>query len=131
MVREPLANLRKVRQGAHAFDRLIGDSVERAAALRTELETDGIAVPLGYHAAYAGPLVSGGTRPIDALFLGVYVGRAGRRQRLVGSITRQLKRRQIDVQVVTGKMFGVPRRRTLEQARLVLDIHRIPGNFNA
>ena len=46
MVREPLANLKKVRQDAHAFDRLVGDSVERAAALQTELKTDGIAVPI-------------------------------------------------------------------------------------
>jgi hypothetical protein len=130
MVREPLANLKKVRHGAYAFDRLVGDSVERATALKSELETDGIAVPLGYHAAYAGPLRTGGVRPIDVLFLGFYVGRVGRRQRLVGSITRQLKRQQIDVKVVTGKMFGAPRRRTLEEARLVLDIHRIPGNFN-
>ena len=63
MVREPIANLKKVRQAARAFDRLVGDSGERAAALRKELHVDGIAVPLGYHEAYAGPLRAGGTGP--------------------------------------------------------------------
>jgi hypothetical protein len=128
IVREPLANLRLLEKFADRFDRIVIDSADRAeGAIRAGLSVD--VVQYGYHEAYAGALVSGGERPIQALVLGHLVGRYGRRQRLMTLVDRQLRERGITLEPFPSGTYGAKRNERLRQTRVVVDIHRMPGNF--
>jgi len=127
IVREPLANLRLLEKAAPAFDRIVIDSRDRAdGALRAGLDV--AVVPYGYHASFAGPLTSAGDRPIGAVLLAHLVGQYGRRQRVVESLERRFDERHIGLIKVTSGMYGPERGALLRQARVVVDVHRIPGN---
>jgi hypothetical protein len=128
IVREPLANLRLLEKYADRFDRIVIDSADRAeGAIRAGLPVD--VVPYGYHEAYAGALVAGGERPVQALVLAHLVGRHGRRQRWMTLVERQLGERGIALEPYPTGTYGVKRTERLRQTRVVVDIHRMPGNF--
>lgn len=129
IVRESLRNSDVLRRNASAFDRLVMDSRERAAAA-AEIGIRANVVPLGYHEAYAGALrPPDKPRDIDALFVGG-VAQLSRRRRLVRVVTEDLHVRGTVSTVVSGALFGLDRRRTLQRTRIVFNIHRIPGNFD-
>lgn len=128
IVREPLANLVWLRRTAHAFDRIVMDSHGRArSASAAGLAVD--VVPLGYHAAYAGALSADTVRDVDVLFFGRYISRFSRRQELLERLRSELQQRDTILEVVTGNLYGLDRRRALSAARIVVDFHRIPGNI--
>ena len=85
-------------------------------------------ISYGYHESYAGPLRSGGERPIQALLLAHLVGRHGRRQRLLATFSEQLRQRGIELVARTGWTSGAERSELLSKTRVVVDIHRVPGN---
>lgn len=127
IVREPLANLRLLQRALTAFDRIVVDSHDRAeGALRAGLPVR--VVPYGYHESYAGPIRNAGDRRQDVLLLGHMVGRHGRRQRLVDLVERQLAERGIALSRLTRGTYGLRRGDILARSRVVVDIHRLPGN---
>jgi hypothetical protein len=127
MVREPVANLALLRRAVPAFDRIVIDAFDRAeGAIAAGITVE--VVPYGYHESYAGPLTSGGERPIDALLLGHLVGNHGRRQRLLGNLSRQLADRGIELRSTTAGSYGMARYEQLKRTKVVIDIHRLPGN---
>jgi len=128
IVREPLANLRLLEKWSGAFDRIVIDSRDRAeGAIRAGLDVT--VVPYGYHESYAGPFdATSEDRPIGALLLAHLVGRYGRRQRLVAELERSFDARQIALTKVTRGTYGAERGALLRQARVVIDVHRVPGN---
>lgn len=129
IVRETVANVGRLKHATPAYDRMVTDARDRltvAAEYGLRLEH----IPLGYHQSYAGPLVSGGERDIAAFFLGYLVGRVGRRQRLLKELRADLWRRGVELSSPTGDLYGPDRQRTLATSRVVVDLHRIPGNFN-
>lgn len=129
IVREPLANLVQLRGAVPAFDRIVMDSHGRAAsARRAGLQVD--VVPLGYDSAYAGPLRADAAREVDVLFFGRYLRRFSRRQAAVEKLLSELERRNTTMTVVTDDLFGTERRRVLEKVRVVVDLHRMPGNVS-
>jgi len=128
IVREPLANLKLLEKAAPAFDRIVIDSRDRAEGAISAGLTVAV-VPYGYHEVIAGPLEPAGfERPIDALLLAHLVGRYGRRQRVVEELERSFDARQIPLMKVTSGTYGAERGALLRQARVVIDVHRIPGN---
>lgn len=127
MVREPLANLRVLRQTSRAFDRIVIDAHDRAeGAIRAGLAVE--VVPYGYHPSFAGPFVAGGERTIDVVLLGHLVGRHGRRQRLLAEVERDLASRGVNIRRITSGTYGRERAAILAQARILIDLHRVPGN---
>lgn len=127
MVREPIANLRLLKRVERAFDRIVLDATDRAeGALGGGLPV--AVVPFGYHTAFAGPLDATDERPIDILLLARFIGRYGRRQRIVGELERHLEDRGLRLVKVTHGSYGARRRDLLRRARVVVDIHRMPGN---
>jgi hypothetical protein len=128
IVREPLANLKLLQKSAPAFDRIVIDSRDRAeGAIGAGLKV--AVVPYGYHESYAGPLdKTGSARPIGALLLAHLVGRYGRRQRVVEQLERNFDARQIPLTKVISGTYGAERGALLRQARVVIDVHRVPGN---
>jgi hypothetical protein len=62
------------------------------------------------------------------LLLAHLVGRYGRRQRVVEELERDFNARRVPLTKVTGHAYGVERGALLRQARVVVDVHRIPGN---
>lgn len=128
VAREPLNNLATLRRTAHAFDRIVMDSHGRAkSASEAGLQVD--VVPLGYHAAYAGPLVAGGARDVDVLFFGRFINHFSRRRPALEQLRTELQQRKATLFVVTGDLYGLERRRALSATRIVADLHRIPGNL--
>jgi hypothetical protein len=128
IVREPLDNLRLLKTGAPKFDRIVIDAHDRAAgAIAAGLAVD--VIPYGYHESYAGPINGNGDRPIDAVLLGHFVGRHGRRQRLVETVERGLAARGIGLTRLLRGTYGKERADVLARTRVVLDIHRLPGNW--
>ena len=125
-VREPANNLAWLRRHAAAVDRIVVDTNARAegalnAGIRVEV------VPFGYHPAYAGPLANPqAPRDIEVLSM-ANVDRKARRHRLLGDIGPDLRRSNIDLVQLPDHTYGDPRRRVLERARVVLDVHRLPG----
>lgn len=127
IVREPQANLRELRRHAGAFDRVVIDSRDRAAgAIAAGLTVE--VVPYGYHEVYAGALRQGGERPIKAIWMAHLVGRIGRRQRLMADVKAELAKMQIDLARFPTGTYGSVRNGILGQSRIVIDIHRLPGN---
>ena len=110
---------------AHA--RIVIDTAERAqAALAVGIALD--VVPFGYHPAYAGPLADpAAERDIEVLTL-ANIDPVARRYRLIKGITADLAQSNVELVQVPGHTYGEGRRRILERARVVLDVHRLPGS---
>ena len=126
-VREPANNLAWLRRHAPAVDRVVIDTAERAqAALAAGIALD--VVPFGYHPAYAGPLADpAAERDIEVLTL-ANIDPVARRYRLIKGITADLAQSNVELVQVPGHTYGEGRRRILERARVVLDVHRLPGS---
>lgn len=125
IVREPIANLAQLRRARSAFDRIVVDSHDRAeGALRAGLPVD--VVPYGYHERFAGPLRTGGERPIDVLLLAHLVGL--RRRRLLATVGARLAEHGIALERITAGIYGEQRTEMLRRTRIVIDLHRLPGN---
>ncbi len=120
------ANLGELSMAASAGARLVVTSRDRAAALATE-SIDAAVVPFGYHERHAGPLTAAGSGPRDLrmLMLGSRASHT-RRARRVDELVRSEAGR--DLTIVEG-VWGSERAALLRRARVVVDIHRIPGNF--
>jgi hypothetical protein len=127
MAREPIANLRALRRWAVAFDRIVIDSHDRAeAALASGLAVD--VVPFGYHAAFAGQLRTPAEKSVPIISLAHSVGKVGRRQRLLSMIEANLAQAGIPLARISADTYGDRRNALLDPARIVVDVHRLPGN---
>ena len=126
-VREPMTNLAWLRRHRAAIDRIVIDTAARAAgALDAGIDFD--IVPLGYHASYAGPLANPAAgRDIDVLTL-ANISPLARRHRLVAAISADLAGSNIDLVTVPDHTYGADRRRVLERAKVVIDVHRLPDS---
>jgi hypothetical protein len=126
-VREPLNNLAWLRRHAGALDRIVIDTQARAAGavgVGKAIEV----VPFGYHPAYAGPLAGlGAARDIDVLTM-ANVSPVARRHRLLAAIGSALGESGTDLVRMPQHTYGSDRRRVLERARVVLDVHRLPDS---
>jgi hypothetical protein len=81
-------------------------------------------VPFGYHVLHAGPLTRGGPREQPLTMIGS-PARHTRRARIVEGMARaagpELR--------ITHAAWGDDRSRLLRGTKVVLDVHRVPGNF--
>lgn len=126
IVREPMKNLRDLRRARSAFDRIVIDSEDRAEGARAAGIPVAV-VPYGYHERIGGPFHSLGERDTQVLVLAHMVG--GRRPRLLAGIETRLANHGIEVERVSAGIYGPERTRLMRRARVVLDIHRMPGNW--
>jgi hypothetical protein len=111
------------------FD-LVVTSADRAASLR-HAGIDAAVVPYGYHADLAGPPqpADGTGRDIDVLVLAHGVaGLPTRRVRVLAEVLHDLGP-TVRTKLMSAGAFGIERQRELGRARVVLNIHRVPGNF--
>src|SRR5436190_14174655 len=120
------ANLWELAMAATAGARIVITSRDRAATLAAE-GLEAAVVPFGYHERHAGPLTAAGAGPRDVrlLMLGSRAGHT-RRAREVAGLRRTEAGR--DLTVVEGA-WGDERAALLRRTRVVVDVHRIPGNF--
>jgi hypothetical protein len=126
--REGARNLRALLAWTRPGRRVVVTSRPRAAALSAR----GIraeAVPYGYQAGHAGPLVDPDSeRDIPVLFLGTLAGIQTRRSRLLEGLQVALAP-DVTVTVEPGPIGGEQRAALLRRARIVVDVQRVPGNF--
>ena len=120
------ANLGELSMAASAGARLVVTSRDRAATLAAE-SIDAAVVPFGYHERHAGPLTPAADWPRDLrlLMLGSRAGHTRRARRVDGLLRSEAGR---DLTIVEG-VWGSERAALLRRTRVVVDIHRIPGNF--
>lgn len=120
------ANLRELTDAVAAGASLVVTSRDRAATVAA-LGIDVTAVPFGYHERHAGPLtpVLGHERDVPLLLLGTR-GTHTRRAREVSDLARTSA--MTDLRVVDG-VWGDERAALLRRTRVIVDVHRIPGNF--
>ena len=84
-------------------------------------------MPFGYHERHAGPMTAAdaGPRDLPMLMLGSRAGHTRRARRVDGLVRSEAGR---DLTIVEG-VWGSERAALLRRTRVVVDIHRIPGNF--
>lgn len=111
------------------FDRIVVTSQDRATSARRV----GVPVsvsPFGYHERSAGRLQPAeAPRDLDVVVFGTDLRARTRR----GAILRQAEeglRPSITPTLMDHGLYGPDRERLLGRTRVVLDIHRVPGNFN-
>jgi hypothetical protein len=123
--RERQRNLEQVMEAAAVVERLVTTSRDRALALkRRGVHVD--VVPYGYHSVFAGPMTADGDRDIDVLVL-AGLGSTGRRAHLLPRVLDELGH-GVRI-VVTDDRWGRERDALLRRARVLLDVHRVSGNF--
>jgi Glycosyl transferases group 1 len=125
--RERQANLQAAGRSSGLVDLVVTTSHDRQAVL----EQHGVAarvVPFGYHERFAGPLVgSGSDRDIDLISIGSGLDWASRRARGTDATLEALR---TGVRVAKpARAWGEERHALLSRTRIMLDIHRVPGNF--
>jgi hypothetical protein len=123
-------NLRAHRRAAKAGITIVVTSRDRAASL-SRYGIVAPVVPYGYHAAFAGtPCDPGsGTRDIDVLFLGTAAtGVPTRRARIAAQVFTELGV-SVRTVIVEDGLWGAKRTALLQRAKVVLNVHRAPGNF--
>lgn len=128
--REWQTSLRAHLGAAALGTQLFTTSVDRATTL-AELGVVAQVVPFGYHPTLAGPLVdpAEGDRDIDVLAVGRDArGVPTRRARIVGAF-EQAAIGRLRVVSVEGGLYGDERAALLRRAKVVLDVHRTPGNY--
>jgi hypothetical protein len=120
------ANLEELAMAAAAGARLVVTSGDRGATLAT-YRLDAAVIPFGYHERHAGPLVrpAAGPRDLPLLVIGSRASHT-RRARLVDDLHRRGAHRGLQV---IDHAWGAERAALLRRTRVVVDIHRIPGNF--
>jgi hypothetical protein len=119
-------NLAGAKRRAGTVDVVVVTSRDRARALAAH----GIAarvVPFGYHPALAGPIVTGvDGRDIPAVALGSGLSWSSRRARGLRACADRLTASRL---VVAPETWGPNRDALLRRSRILLNVHRIPGNF--
>jgi hypothetical protein len=123
-------NLASHVRGARTGIRLVVTSQDRVASLR-RAGVASLAVPFGYHAVHAGPAkpVDDAERDIDVLVLATdAAGVPTRRARVLRAVIAELGP-GCRVEVIERDSFGAERHRQLARAKIVLNVHRAPGNF--
>ncbi len=127
--REWARNLTVIRQAATRVDLVVTTSHDRVATLAAN-GVDARCVPFGYHPHFGGALTGHGraARDIELLLLGSQSGlRTTRRARLYKSVVARLEPRH-RLTWVDG-VWGSARDALLRRTNILLDIHRVPGNF--
>lgn len=124
------ANVTHLRRAHSVVDELVVTSRDVVHAARLAGWTSARHVPFGYHEAMAGALVPADSagRDIDVLVLARDVDARIRRARVLRDFYAQLPD-AVSVEVVDRGLYGADRHRLLARARVVLDIHRLPGNI--
>ena len=123
-------NLRAHRRAARSGVCLIVTSLDQEMSLRRAGISSRV-VPFGYHPAHAGPVqpVDDANRDIDVLVLATdATGVPTRRARVLAEVLGELGSSH-RVEVVERGAWGADRERLIGRARVVLNVHRAPGNF--
>jgi len=126
---ERTANLSDAIGCSRSVDQIVVTSRDRARVL-AEHGVSASVVPFGYHRATAGPIVppEQGSRDLVIAAIGSGVGeRRFRRGRLLAALEPELAAigpfRRLD------GVWGADRDALLARTRVIVDVHRIPGNF--
>ncbi|MFL5679372.1 MAG: glycosyltransferase [Chloroflexota bacterium] len=122
-------NIREHSAAAAAGIDLVVTSSEQAKSLARWRIPSRI-VPFGYHRVVAGdPVAPSADRDIDLLILATATtGVPTRRARITADTLAALDA-SIRVVVVEDGLWGATRTAMLRRARIVLNVHRVPGNF--
>jgi hypothetical protein len=126
---ERTANLSDAISCSRAVDRIVVTSRDRARVL-AEHGVSATVVPFGYHRAGAGPIVPPDREGRDIVVAALGSGvdeRRFRRGRLLADLERTLAAIG-PLQRLDG-VWGAERDAILARTRVIVDIHRIPGNF--
>jgi len=126
--RERLVNLHEALFAAAHADRIVSTSRDRQATLAAN-GVPALAVPFGYHEAWAGPLTPPDSPGRDRPF--VFLGsdpRADhlRRGRIVRAVIDELA--PAELAMIDG-VWGAERDALLRRSKVLIDVIRIPGNF--
>jgi glycosyltransferase involved in cell wall biosynthesis len=120
------ANLAAALRVAPLVDRLVTTSRDRGKVLADRGVVAAV-VPFGYHAAIAGPISAPeGARDVDVVVLGSGLDWRSRRST---ATMRTLDELGTARTITANGVWGLERDALLRRARVVLDVHRIPGNF--
>ena len=123
---ERRANLAAAVRCAAAVDLVVVTSRDRAVTLAAS----GVAArvtPFGYHPLLAGAIVGhAGDRDIPVVALGSGIDWASRRARALRRIAVDLGPVPL---AIAGPTWGSERANLLGRSRILLDVHRVPGNF--
>jgi Glycosyl transferases group 1 len=121
------ANLEAAQRVSRLVDLVVATSHDAGDAFR-RCGISARVVPFGYHERFAGALVAPGTpRDIDVVSLGTGFDWPSRRAR---GTRRTFERLGPTVSVANlGRIWGEERRALLSRTRVLLDVHRVPGNF--
>src|SRR5262249_27996324 len=120
------ANLDELAMAVAARAELVVTSRDRSAVLGA-WGLPARTVPFGYHPVHAGPLTApdAGPRDIPLLLLG---SRAGHTRR-AAAVDRLRARGASHGLHVEEASWGADREALLRRTRVMLDVHRVPGNF--
>jgi hypothetical protein len=123
---ERTTNLEAAIRRAGTVERVVVTSRDRAAVLAAS-GLEARVVPFGYHPALAGPIVrDGAPRDIPAVAFGSGLDWSSRRARGLRRCAKRLGPSRLGV---TRAAWGPERDALLRRSRVLLDVHRIPGNF--
>lgn len=125
--RERQANLEAAGRSSDLVDLVVTTSHDRKAEL-VRHGVDARVVPFGYHERFAGSIVpSTVARDVDVVSIGSGLDWASRRARGTKATLEALGPR---LRVATPeRAWGDERHALLSRARVMLDVHRAPGNF--
>ena len=120
------ANLHELVMAANAGADVVVTSRDRAATLAS-WGVVARTVPFGYHPCHAGALTppEAGARDVPLLLLG---SRAGHTRR-AAAVDRLRANGAPHGLLVEGSSWGADRDALLRRTRVMLDVHRVPGNF--
>jgi len=120
------ANLHELVMAANAGADVVVTSRDRAATL-AGWDVVARTVPFGYHPCHAGALTppEAGARDVPLLLLG---SRAGHTRR-AAAVDRLRANGASHGLLVEGSSWGAERDVLLRRTRVMLDVHRVPGNF--
>ena len=123
------ANLEELAMAAADGARLVVTSRDRGATLAS-YGLPASVVPFGYHARHAGSLTPAGigARDVALLMLGSRGTHTRRAREVGGLLAGHAGRAGCDLQIVEG-VWGVEREALLRRTRVLVDVHRVRGNF--
>lgn len=108
---------------------LVVTSNDRAQSLARH-GIDALVVPFGYEVGFAGEPTDPGTdRDIDLLVLGTSSTQVPTRRARITAATLAALPASIRPVIVEGGVYGSERHALLRRARVILNVHRAPGNF--
>lgn len=123
---ERTTNLEAAVSRAGTVDAMVVTSRDRATVLAAS-GVDARVVPFGYHPALAGPIVHDrAPRDIQAVAFGSGLDWSSRRAQGLRRCAKQLGASRL---VVARAAWGAERDALLRRSHVLLDVHRIPGNF--